>query len=58
MKYCDFMNSSEIWHNEPLMRSQRKFVQKTWIETQEVMNADDAVNLTKLPGGRFGGTLL
>ena len=51
MKYCDFMNSSEIWHNEPLTRSQRKFAQKTWIETQEVTNAGDAVKLTEAAWG-------
>jgi len=47
MKYCDFMNSSEIWHNEPLTRSQRKFAKKTWLETQEVTGADAAVKLTE-----------
>ena len=51
MKYCDFMNSSEIWHDEPLTRSQRKFAQKTWLETQEVTNPDDAVKLTEAAWG-------
>ena len=51
MQYCDFMNSSEIWHNEPLTRSQRKFAQRTWIETQEVAHADDAVRLTEAAWG-------
>jgi hypothetical protein len=51
MKYCDYMNSSETWQKEPLTHSQRKFAKRTWIETQEVTNADDAVKLTEAAWG-------
>ena len=47
MNYCDYMNSSEIWQNNTLTKSQKKYGNRVWLETQGVTNANTAANLTE-----------
>ena len=47
MNYCDYMNSSETWRNNTLTKSQEKYRNRVWLETQEVTDATTAANLTK-----------
>lgn len=47
MQYCDYMNSSEIWDNEPLSPSQCKWLNTVWLLTQGVTSEARAVELTK-----------
>jgi len=46
MAYCDFINSSEVWNNDPLTASQTKWQSRTWFLTQGVNDAATAANLT------------
>jgi hypothetical protein len=46
MKYCDFINSSEVWNNAPLTASQTKWANRTWFLTQGVNDATTAAQLT------------
>jgi hypothetical protein len=47
MTYCDYMNSSETWRNNTLTKSQEKYRNRVWFETQEVTDAATAAKLTK-----------
>ena len=47
MSYCDFINSSEVWNNNPLTASQIKWASRTWFLTQGVNDAATAANLTE-----------
>jgi hypothetical protein len=47
MNYCDFLNSSEVWNNNPLTASQIKWASRTWFLTEGVNDAATAANLTK-----------
>jgi hypothetical protein len=47
MNYCDFINSSEVWNNNPLTASQIKWASRTWFLTQGVNDAATAANLTE-----------
>lgn len=52
MDYCDFINSSEIWNNEPLTASQQKWANRVWLLTQGVTTESRAVELTKAALGK------
>ena len=52
MDFCDYMNSSEIWQDEPLTPNQNKYANRTWLETQEVKDANTAATLTEAAWGK------
>lgn len=46
MNLCDYINSVELWNNEPLTASQQKFANRVWLLTQNVQSAAVAASLT------------
>lgn len=47
MDYCDYICSSETWHNEALTPSQETYKERVWLLTQGVTSGSEGATLTK-----------